>query len=370
MTISRLPLLGIRPHRAAAAILCVASGSAGANSIYCVGTPAELNDALAAVSTAGVANGTDNTIRVKAGTLTTTGERFDYTDTSGHSLTIDGGWDGSCTTQNPAPGATVLDGNHANQVLGIQTNGSATVSHLTLQNGVHNGSSDGAGVRIVLSTLNAGDPIPSITFSENVVRGNTTDYSVAGMVVYAVATVPIVPVGMADVENCLFTGNSAPTASALSIDLGTGSTAWLINDTFTANTNTYPGSGAAVIGGAGGVVTAYMSNSIGHGNTADYDFELAQYDSVQLNNNEYAAIKGTPTGPSGGNLVDVDPQFVSTTDFHLKSTSPLLRAGTLTPTGGLPVTDIEGHSRSYAGKVDLGAYENVDVIFANAFESP
>lgn len=351
------------------AILLLAAGNVRANT-YCAKSAADLYADLAAVSTGGAANGSDNTIHIAAGTLVTTGARFDYADTSGHALTIDGGWDNTCANQNPNVGATVLDGAGANQVLGIETNGSAVVSHLTFQNGVHLGSSDGGGVRVVLNTIGVGDPIPSITFSENVVRNNATDYSVGGMEVYAIATSPSTPVGVADIENCLFTGNSAPTVGALSVDLGTGSTAYLINNTFTNNTSTEPGASATAIGGAGGVVMAYLSNSISYGNPSDYDFYLAQYDSVRVNNNEYVAIKGTPAAGSGGNLVNVNPQFVSATDFHLQPTSLLLRAGTLTPTGGLPATDLEGHPRSAAGKVDLGAYENVDEIFASGFEAP
>jgi len=354
--LSLLPLAGL-----------LASGSAMANT-YCVDTAAKLYDALANVSTGGAADDQDNTIHLVSGTYTTNGGRFDFKTAAGHAFTIDGGYDSNCAIQDPTPGATTLDGASANQVLGIQTNGTARVRRLTLQNGVHNGSADGGGVRVVLSRSNPGDPIPMIVFIANVVRNNATDYSVGGLSIYGVAPMPDTPVGIADIENCLFTGNSAPTVGALSVDLGNGSTAYLTNNTFSDNTSTLAGSYATSIGSSGGTITAFLSNTVSYGNASDHDFRLAAFDSVKLANNDYGSIVGTPAAGSSGNLVNVDPQFVGAGNFHVKSTSPLLRAGTLVPDGGLPATDLEGNPRSVASRVDIGAYENVDAIFADGFQ--
>jgi hypothetical protein len=89
---------------------------------------------------------------------------------------------------------------------------------------------------------------------------------------------------------------------------------------------------------------------------------------VDFVHNDYTSITGTQAPGSSGNLIGIDPRFVAADDFRLRSTSPLLRAGTPAPAGGLPVTDIEGHPRSVTGQVDLGAFENVDFIFANGFD--
>jgi hypothetical protein len=113
-----------------------------------------------------------------------------------------------------------------------------------------------------------------------------------------------------------------------------------------------------------------VSNTISYGNhgTGAYDFYLYGFEKVDFVHNDYTSITGTQAPGGGGNFIAVDPKFVSADDFHLRSTSPLLGAGTLTPAGGLPAMDIEGHARSFAGQVDLGAYENIDFIFANGFD--
>jgi hypothetical protein len=115
-----------------------------------------------------------------------------------------------------------------------------------------------------------------------------------------------------------------------------------------------------------------VSNTISYANsgTGAYDFYLYGFETVEFVHNYYTTISGVPAPSSTGNLSGVDPQFAGASDFHLKDTSPLLRAGTLTPAGGLPAADIEGHVRSIAGYVDLGAFENVDVIYANGFDVP
>ena len=69
-----------------------------------------------------------------------------------------------------------------------------------------------------------------------------------------------------------------------------------------------------------------------------------------------------------GNVAHVDPHFVSTTVFHVEPNSPVITNGLLTPTGtALPAIDLDGHSRVWNGKVDMGAYELGDEIFKDGF---
>lgn len=105
-----------------------------------------------------------------------------------------------------------------------------------------------------------------------------------------------------------------------------------------------------------------MSNNI-FWNNSGYDLDTA----AVLVDNDVSSEQSTIDPTSSGN-VDVDPQFSSSTDFHLAPTSPLLNQGTLTPTGGLPTIDIEGNPREYLNKVDMGAYQHGNEIFADGFE--
>ena len=53
-----------------------------------------------------------------------------------------------------------------------------------------------------------------------------------------------------------------------------------------------------------------------------------------------------------------DPQFISTNNYRLKSTSPCINAGTNLPYV-YTTTDLDGKTRIVNGRVDMGAYEFV-----------
>lgn len=347
--------------RTVARTVCAAAALAASATVpakdYCAHNATELVSALADAGSGGSADAQDNTIRVAAGTFTTSGAPFTFGTLGGHALSIDGGWNGTCTIQDLTPGATKLDGAGLTQVLSLNTNGDISVAHLTIRNASYGGSA-GAGAAIALNGVTA-DAIA--IFDSNVVTGNVDTFGGgSGLSIYGNGTV--------FVENSVFAGNSGKSVAAFSVSLTVG-TAYITNDTITGNTNTESGHQITTIGGAGAV--GHVSNTISYGNHGiTSDFYLYGYQTVDFVNDDYLAISGQPSPASSGNFIGVDPQFVAADDFHLRSTSPLLRAGTPTPAGGLPATDIEGHPRSFGGQVDLGAFESVDFIFANGLELP
>ena len=168
-------------------------------------------------------------------------------------------------------------------------------------------------------------------------------------------------------ENNLIIDNSADVADGAGEIVDDGSGANIINNTFAQNTVTnMPGSATGglyfYVGSATSPPPDTMSNNIFWGNSG---YDLATI--AVLVDNDFGSDRNIIDPTSSGN-VNVDPRFSSPADFHLLPTSPLLGFGTLTPTGGLPSVDIEGHPRSYNGQVDLGAYERGDEIFKDGFE--
>jgi hypothetical protein len=321
---------------------------------FCVHNNAELNYALQDVSTNGPMNDRANTIRLAGATYQTFGTSFYFETHSGFALTLDGGYDATCTTRDAAQTASVLDGRGLDTPLAMNSNGSITVSHITVQNGFIAGS-NGGGINISLTS-----PSAEVVLEGNVIRDNVSTFGAAGVLIGGSGI-------EARVSNNLFINNSAPFASALYLVIVNGATAYFTNNTIVHNSCSRAYCEMVSIGGEAGGASAYVSNSIAYGNTGP-DFTAFVGCHVVFQNNDYVRVNGTQANGSGGNVVNVNPMFVGTDDFHLAPNSPLLDIGLTSPPGGLPSTDIEGRPRMFVGKVDLGAYQHGDIIFANAFE--
>ncbi|MEZ5466525.1 MAG: Ig-like domain-containing protein [Lysobacterales bacterium] len=90
----------------------------------------------------------------------------------------------------------------------------------------------------------------------------------------------------------------------------------------------------------------------------------------RLKNNLYPAVNTglPPAGGSSGNLVGINPQFVSSSDFHLRETapvSPAINAGQTSVQASqdllsVPAQDLDGPAggRLVGSKYDMGAYES------------
>jgi hypothetical protein len=105
-----------------------------------------------------------------------------------------------------------------------------------------------------------------------------------------------------------------------------------------------------------------LNNSGPGPNTANLTLSYVNYDSSLLDSNGANGAGAT----TSDHLTQVDPGFVSATDFHLTPGSPLIDAGDPDPAG--PATDLDGAARVQNGKGagaairDLGAYELADTI--------
>jgi len=237
--------------------------------MYCAHNASELQAALTDAGSTGTSNNQDNTIQVTGGTFATSGDAFSFGTLSGFALTIEGGYNGTCSSQSLLPGVSVLDGGNLTRVLSIQTNGDITVRHLTIQNANYSGSA-GGGAAIALNNANAGE---IAIFDSNVVRDNFDGFGTGGLTIFGNGT--------AYIENNLFIGNSSPAGAALSTSLTVG-TVYITNNTISDNTNTGSNNMITAIGSSG--ATGHVSNTISYGNhgTGAYDFYLYGFEKVTL----------------------------------------------------------------------------------------
>ncbi|WP_345028408.1 choice-of-anchor Q domain-containing protein [Ravibacter arvi] len=146
--------------------------------------------------------------------------------------------------------------------------------------------------------------------------------------------------------NVQITGNSAPAGAGVWFHTGSG-IATFTQVTLAAN---YPGEAAAIVSG-----TVNLNNSIVYGGvTGSYN---ARYSLVEGNT---PGGEGNPdaTGITPGDLFS-DP---AAGDFTLAACSPATNAGAFDVSGlNLPAFDLGGKPRLFAGRVDLGAHENIHI---------
>jgi hypothetical protein len=343
---------------------CLLIGAASAHAhTFCVDNAADLQTDLAAASDGGANATENNTIKIVIGTYYTAdnnnAEFYYNNQTTARILDINGGYNSNCTAIIENPALTMLDGSGATRVFESESlSGDVSLRFLTFQNGVAGVHEGGAGVLMNGDTSDEGPVI----FDQNIVRNNRTDYFAGGFSIYTAAS------GTIQFENNLIVGNSAHLGSGGGEITDFGKGANVINNTFAQNTvalNPATATGGLLfsVNLATSPPPDTMSNNILWGNSG---FDLSTI--AVLVDNDYGSDSDSPDPSSIGN-VTFDPQFSSATDFHLSSTSPLLGMGTLTPTGGLPSVDIEGHARkSLDNTVDMGAYERGDEIFKDGFQ--
>lgn len=345
-----------------AACMLIAAAAAQAHT-FCVGDAAALQTALTAASDSGANDNENNTIRVVVGTHYTANNNnseFLYNNqTTARILDINGSYNSDCSAIFENPALTILDGGGATRVFESESaSGDVSLRFLTFQNGSVGTHQEGGGVLMNGSSGSNG----SVIFDQNIVRNNHTVFLGGGFSIYTAGN------GTIQFENNLIVGNSAQLGIGGGdiVDFGNGAN--IINNTFAQNTVALsPPTEAGGLLFSGTPATSPQANTMSN-NILWVNSSPDLVTVAVLVDNDVKSSSETPDPASIGN-VSVDPQFSSPTDYHLSPTSPLLGMGTLTPTGGLPNVDIEGHSRkSLDNKVDMGAYERGDEIFKDGYE--
>lgn len=252
----------------------------------------------------------------------------------------------SLTLTGPGPDLLVVSGNQAGRVLAIATDVTATVTGLTLRDGV---STAGGG---------AIDNQGALTLQYVRLAHNTSTYLAAdqgGGAIYSR--------GPLTVSNSIFYSNTAHYGGAIFCDgIGGGMCRLeLGNVTFANNAATHNGGALYNVGAAGGV---RLANAILWGNTALTGQQI-------YNNNttpaiDHSVIAGGDSGSGGdsglsaftdgvGNVA-ADPYLADSAagDLRLLPGSPAIDAG-----AGCPADDLVGVARPQpaGGACDIGAYE-------------
>jgi Protein of unknown function (DUF1565) len=144
--------------------------------------------------------------------------------------------------------------------------------------------------------------------------------------------------------NCLFVGNSAVAdyGSSGGIFGGRYSTTTVVNCSFYDN-SCNDGYAAVYVEG-----TNSMANCICYGDSGT--ISEVDYDQVV----SFSDIQG---GFDGAGNINVNPQYVSNTNFELEPTSPCINAGNNASVPSNITIDLAGDPRIVEGVVDMGAYE-------------
>ncbi len=376
-------------------------------------------------------NGEDDTVRLAAGTYTSTsGFYFSGAASENHAVTIE-------ASPGVRLGDVVLDGQGVRQVLDMRctydashTNCAFTLRGLTFVNGKYTSyggaahlinwgggmlvedctfkgsttTSRGGGLHVesVLGDISirrstfasntageAGGFFASTrgTFrlSDSVVRDNSSDYdgggfevgigtamiernvitgnrvtlvrSGGGMTIYG----PESGVGSIVLRDNIIANNSANTAGGVIVFPGhDGGSCVLVNNTVVGNQAVFAG-GVFVAADNGNPVQLLNNLLWGNGTAgvADLFVRLGSGATASGYHNDIGSMMGSWT--SSGDNLSIEPQLVNPSggDYHLRTTSPLVDAGTaaVPDPPGLSVTDFEGGPRMVGPAPDIGADE-------------
>jgi hypothetical protein len=217
---------------------------------------------------------------------------------------------------------------------GMYCDGSPTLQHLTFYANSDSGYGGGG-------MYNDGSPVLNdVAFINNTATNGAWG---GGMLIAA---------GNPVLNNCLFVGNTVqPGAAGGGIDLE-GGTLTLTNCTFSQNT-AYAGGAIVYLGG-----TLHVTNCILWANVGDhpdiYNARASASPDITINYSDFDP--SLDLGISAGTgCINADPLFVSSSDFHLKSTSPAIDKGQ--NAAATTSTDLDGNPRIVNSTVDMGPYE-------------
>lgn len=343
---------------------------------HCVSNSAELQASMTEAEN----NGVDDVIQLIQGVYGISGNNnasFSYNSSELHSLVIRGGYTAGCSSRDPDPANTVLDGEGIGRVFSMNVRSVSSFAGIVIEDvTIQNGNAGGINVFMDMGNLwlrknvikdNSGDSAVSIvteratvTLAGNMVRNNNAGYY-AGLAVESTYGDTILQNNIivdntadnygggvfvrTDVGYISLTNNTLYQNSALA-SWGFGGGLYIVLSNAAAKADIYnniiwgnsasSGGDGLVDNSAGGTINVYNNG---------FDPEDVEVDFASRNINEGANINSAPqfADPAAG-------------DYHLSSGSPFIDSGDNTAPF-LPSEDFDGDDRLLGLTADVGADE-------------
>jgi hypothetical protein len=266
---------------------------------------------------------------------------------------------------------TVIRSDHTNSLLLVLNGASVMIKDVTIVDGGSLDHSEGGGIRVIGRSPSGYEKVFTYLRVENALIHRNRAVNGGGISVESDARI--------DVVNTIIANNQAQNSTG-GIRVASGATAFIINSNIANNRSALDRTGGILATGANATVTIVNSviwaNGIGSSSifppspqieSAGGGVVKASFSDIKASFSDmnikapFSDNSGDVLFPGEGNI-SVDPLFYSpaNSDYHLRSGSPLIDAGTNL---WMPSSDFEGLLRPSDGNgdgvaiVDMGAYE-------------
>ncbi len=332
--------------------LLVASTFSGAETIHCVSSSAELQDALDDAA----ANDDSDVIKVVRGDYPVPAGGFVYRSAELWHLSIRGDYEklvGVCVRTWPAnPANTTFVGTVNDTILEIDHDGVTSlgvnieVQGFTFRSGLQ-------GLYVHTSAVSN----HTTTIDRNIFTANNKSFDV-------------VTQGSLHFINNRVTVNrgygAASGGGRIIVSSGGTSSAMIVtNNTFANNLHEDGGQVGGLL--IEGDAPCTISNNIFYHNES-IDLRTINTSCSGVTNSLDVLSESPADAYTGSGDIASAPLFAGLFNYHLSPGSPLIDAGTDDPVGGLTTHDLDGAPRISGAAVDIGCYE-LPLIFADGFES-